>query len=95
MNLDAMRWALYKAPLQANAAQARNRLVLTVIAAHALGGRAEITRAMIAAEAQLSTNTVTKATQALEQAGLIVRVPNGWEINMDMVRTNAAVEVQP
>lgn len=86
MNLDAMRWALYEAPLQANAAQARNRLVLTAIAARCLGSRAEVTRATIAATLGISTNTTTKATQALEQAGLIVRVPNGWEIKMGTVQ---------
>lgn len=81
MNSDAMRWALYEAPLEAGASQARNRLVLTVIAEHSQGDYAKIDRSTIAEELNLSTNTVTKATQALEEAGLIERDENVWIIN--------------
>lgn len=75
-----MKWAMKEAPLQANAAQARNRLVLIALADRYNNDTqvAWPSIATIADDLNMSRNTVQKALDALEQAGLIVRAHPHW-----------------
>lgn len=80
MSLEAMKWAMKEAPLQANAAQARNRLVLIALADRYNNDTqvAWPSIATIADDLNMSRNTVQKALDALEQAGLIERAHPHW-----------------
>ena len=80
MSLEAMKWAIKEAPLQANAAQARNRLVLIALADRYNNDTqvAWPSIATIADDLNMSRNTVQKALDALEQAGLIERAHPHW-----------------
>ena len=80
MSLEAMKWAIYEAPLQANASYARNRLVLIALADRYNNDTqvAWPSIATIADDVGLSRNTVQKGLDALEQAGLIERAHPHW-----------------
>lgn len=80
MSLEAMKWAMKEAPLQANAAQARNRLVLIALADRYNNDTqvAWPSIATIADDLNMSRNTVQKALDALEQSGLIERAHPHW-----------------
>ena len=107
MSLEAMKWAMKEAPLQANAAQARNRLVLIALADRYNNDTqvAWPSIATIADDLNMSRNTVQKALDALEQAGLIVRAhphwvahlkqqyrPTVWTLRLDQKRAQQPVK---
>ena len=80
MSLEAMKWAIKEAPLEANASQARNRLVLISLADRYNNdtGVAWPSIATIAEDLNMSRNTVQKALTSLEETGLIRRASPHW-----------------
>lgn len=101
MSLEAMQWAMTKAPIKRNAAQCRNRLVLVALADR----YNDDTRvcwpsiSTIADGIGVSVPTVHKAIKELEGAGLIRRAdphwvahlrpdrrPTVWTLNLEMVK---------
>ena len=102
MSLQAMQWAMSKAPIKRNAAQCRNRLVLIALADRYNDDTGVCWPSIktISKDIGVSVPTVHKAIRSLEEAGLISRGnprwvshmrpdrrPTVWTLNLDMVKT--------
>lgn len=101
MSLQAMQWAMSKAPLKRNAAQCRNRLVLVALADRYNDDTGVCWPSIktISKNIGVSERTVYKAIDELEAAGLIGRGnpqwvahlradrrPTVWTLNLGMVK---------
>ena len=102
MSLQAMQWAMSKAPIKRNAAQCRNRLVLVALADRYNDDTGVCWPSIktISKDIGVSVPTVHKAIRALEETGLIARGnprwvdhmrpdrrPTVWTLNLDMVKS--------
>ena len=107
MSLQAMQWAMSKAPLKRNAAQCRNRLVLIALADRYNDDTGVCWPSIktISNEIGVSERTVHKAISELESVGLIARGdphwvahiradrrPTVWTLNLNMVKPAEPVE---
>ena len=101
MSLQAMKWAMSKAPIKRDAAQCRNRLVLIALADRYNDDTGVCWPSIktISEEIGVSVPTVHKAIRSLEKAGLIARGnphwvshlrpdrrPTVWTLSLDMVK---------
>lgn len=101
MSLNAMQWAMSKAPIKRNASQCRNRLVLIALADRYNDDTGVCWPSIksISKDIGVSVPTVHKAIRSLEEAGLIARGnprwvahlrpdrrPTVWTLNLDMVK---------
>jgi len=101
MSLQAMKWAMSKAPIKRDAAQCRNRLVLIALADRYNDDTGVCWPSIktISGEIGVSVPTVHKAIRSLEKAGLIARGnphwvshlrpdrrPTVWTLSLDMVK---------
>lgn len=101
MSLQAMQWAMSKAPIKRNAAQCRNRLVLIALADRYNDDTGVCWPSIktISKDIGVSERTVYKAIDELEAAGLIGRGsphwvahlradrrPTVWTLNLGMVK---------
>ena len=106
MSLQAMKWAMSKAPIKRDAAQCRNRLVLIALADRYNDDTGVCWPSIktISEEIGVSVPTVHKAIRSLEGAGLIARGnphwvshlrsdrrPTVWTLNLDMVKPEQGV----
>lgn len=107
MSLQAMQWAMSKAPLKRNAAQCRNRLVLVALADRYNDDTGVCWPSIktISNDIGVSVQTVHKAISDLESAGLISRGsphwvahiradrrPTVWTLNLKMVKSAEKIE---
>lgn len=107
MSLQAMQWAMSKAPLKRNAAQCRNRLVLVALADRYNDDTGVCWPSIktISNDIGVSVQTVHKAISDLESAGLISRGsphwvahiradrrPTVWTLNLNMVKSAEKIE---
>lgn len=107
MSLQAMQWAMSKAPIKRNASQCRNRLVLLALADRYNDDTGVCWPSIktISSDIGVSVQTVHKAISDLESAGLITRGnphwvahiradrrPTVWTLNLEMVKPTEKIE---